>query len=85
METNEKKGFLKRLYGIERNATWMGQIWGLICFFICWKVVTVVVILGSLILGDSTADLLSLLGNILGIILGIFVYYKIISRYQKNK
>ena len=76
------KNFFKKFRDLERNASWKGQIIGLFLFYICFKVVPVIVIIVvAIIFGDGHyLDL----GTALGLISGCYVYYKVLRRYPKK-
>lgn len=76
------KNFFKNFRDIERNASWKGQIIGILLFYICFKIAPlIVIIVAALIFGDGHyLDL----GTATGLILGCFVYYKSLQKYPKK-
>lgn len=82
METNKYTGANRGFLYMERNASWKGQILGVIAFYILFRVTPLlVIVLFTLIFGDGHyMDV----GMFLGIILGCVAYYKIIQKFQKK-
>ena len=74
--------FFKKFREIERNASWKSQIIGVLLFFVCFKVVPIIVmIIVAIIFGDGDY---SSLGDAAGLLSGCYVYYKALRRYPKK-
>ena len=76
-------GFFKKWREVEKNASWKGQGLGIFLFFVCWKVLEIIlaIVLVIVFRGGHYNDLTS----VVGIIFGFYVYYKVLLKHQKPK
>ncbi len=75
------RNFFKNFRDLEYNASWKGQIIGLLLFYICFRFVpTIVIIVAAIIFGDGHyLDL----GTAIALLLGCYAYYKALRQYPK--
>ena len=68
---------------VEVNASGYGQFVAILLLFICWKVSAVIIIIcANLIFGDASYyDI----GNGIGLIVGLYFYFKELKKHPKNK
>ena len=73
---------MKNLRAVEKNASLKGQIFGILLFYVSFKAVPVIIlILFTIVFGNG--DYLAV-GNLVGIALGCFLYYKALCQYPRK-